>query len=201
LSRRTLPRPARAFLPGKQPHVLGIDDGPFAKKQSAPVPIVAVLMHGASTVEGVAISSFPVDGAEATDYLAEWIGGMRWSRSLHAVVLGGITIAGLGIVDIAQLATAVSAPVLAVTRRDTSSNEVSRALVAAGLRDRVPILERTPPARRIADGLFVTSAGAGAATVEQILRATRHRALLPEPLRVAHLIGAALVRGESKGRV
>jgi hypothetical protein len=181
--------------------VLGIDDGPFAKKQSAPVPIVAVLMHGACAIEGVAITSFPVDGAGATEVLAEWIGAMRWSRALHAVVLGGVTIAGLGLVDLHRLSSAVGAPALAVTRRDPSRNEVARALAAAGLQDRVAILERAPPARRIDDGLFVAVAGAGEDTAARILRATRHRALLPEPLRIAHLIAAALVRGESRGRV
>ena len=35
----------------------------------------------------------------------------------------------------------------------------------------------------------------------QLVRATLGKAKLPEPLRLAHLIGAALVRGQSRGRV
>ena len=94
---------ARIFAPDGQPHVLGIDDGPFSKKQSAPVPIVAVLMQGAASVEGVAVTSFPVDGAGATEHLAQWIGGMRWHPMLHAIVVGGVTIAGLGLIDLERL--------------------------------------------------------------------------------------------------
>ena len=34
----------------------------------------------------------------------------------------------------------------------------------------------------------------------QIIRATLNKARFPEPLRIAHLIGRALVEGQSKGR-
>lgn len=165
------------------------------------MPLVAVLMQGASVVEGIAVTSFAVDGDGATQYLARWIGGLRWRPALHAVVLGGITIAGLGLVDLGGLSAALDVPVLAVTRRDTASSAVGRALVAAGLEDRLAILHRTPPARRVDDGLYVASEGADLEWAAGILRATRHRAQLPEPLRIAHLIAAALVRGQSKGRV
>jgi hypothetical protein len=44
-----------------RPHVLGIDDGPFDKRQARLVPLVAVLMEGNDLVEGVALGEFPVD--------------------------------------------------------------------------------------------------------------------------------------------
>ncbi len=181
--------------------MLGIDDAPFRKGQAEDVPIVGVMMEGATLVEGVALGAFPVDGADATGYLAAWIGGQRWYAALQAVVLGGITIAGLGLVDLEALARRLARPVLAVTRRDTATSDLERALRAAGLSDRLAVLERAPPARRLADGLYVACAGAGPEEAERIVRATLHKALLPEPLRLAHLIGAALVRGASHGRV
>jgi endonuclease V-like protein UPF0215 family len=157
-------------------------------------------MQGAASVEGVAVTSFPVDVDGATEHLAEWIGGMRWHPMLHAIVVGGVTIAGLGLIDLEGLSARLRVPVLAVTRRDTAANEVSRALIAAGLSDRLSLLERLPAARRVEDGLYVACAGAEIEFATGILRATRRRAQLPEPLRVAHLIGAALARGSSKGR-
>ena len=57
------------------PHVLGIDDAPFDKKQSRPVPVVAVLMEGHDLVEGIALGEFPVDGPDATSFLSDWIAG------------------------------------------------------------------------------------------------------------------------------
>jgi endonuclease V-like protein UPF0215 family len=173
-----------------RPHVLGIDDAPFVKGQTEEVPIVGVMMEEATIVEGVAFGRFPVDGEGATEYLAAWAGGHRWAASLQGVVLGGITLAGLGIVDLRTLAARLGCPVLAVTRRPTRQSTLGEALRAAGYPERLALVERTPPARRIAEGLYVAAAGA-----------TLGKARVPEPLRIAHLIGAALVLGTSRGRV
>ena len=185
----------------KRPHVLGIDDAPFVKGQAGDVPIVGVMMEGGTLVEGVALGAFPVDGGGATEYLSEWVAGMRWYAALQAVVLGGITIAGLGLIDLVALSDRLGLPVLAATRRDTSTSDLAHALRAAGLADRLAILDRTPRAHPLEDGLHVTIAGTDAPSAERLIRATLNKAMLPEPLRIAHLIGAALVQGSSRGRV
>src|SRR5437879_11622904 len=100
--------------PAARPHVLGIDDAPFTKRLHAVVPIVGVMMEGAGLVESVAVTTFAVDGERATSFLAGWVAGLRVRTSLQAVVLGGITIAGLGVIDLAELAERLSRPVLAV---------------------------------------------------------------------------------------
>ena len=190
-----------ASLQERRPHVLGIDDAPFSKRQGEPVPIVAVMMEGCDLVEAVAFSSFPVDGAGATDFLADWVGGLRLRSSLQAVVLGGITIAGLGVVDIPELASRLHTPVLVATRRRPSDAELVGALHAAGLPERIPLVERAPRAVRVAEGFYLAHAGIGRAAAEAIARGTLRKARLPEPLRIAHLIGSALVTGASRGRV
>lgn len=186
---------------GPRPHVLGVDDAPFEKRQQAPVPIVAVMMEGADLVESVAVSSFAVDGDDATGFLAGWLGGLRSLASVQAVLLGGITMAGLGVVDVAQLARRLDAPVLVATRREPSDAQLAQALSAAGLHERIPIVERSPRAMRVVDGLFVAQAGTTQDEAARLVRSTLRKANLPEPLRVAHLVGRALVLGESRGRV
>jgi endonuclease V-like protein UPF0215 family len=183
-----------------RPHVLGIDDGPFLKGQSEPTPLVAVTMEGSDLVEAVAISAFPVDGDGITDFLASWISDLRTHPALQAIVLGGITIAGLAVVDARELARRLGTPVLVVTRRDPARSRVCEALHAAGLPERVVLADATPPARKLEDGLYLAYAGSTSAAAERIVRATLGKARLPEPLRLAHLIARALVDGESKGR-
>src|SRR5436853_4028516 len=100
--------------PTMRPHVLGIDDGPFIVGTSATTPVVAVMTEGADLVEAVAVSEFAIDGADVTAFLAAWIGALRFHPALQAVVLGGITIAGLAIVDLPSLAAAIDLPVIAV---------------------------------------------------------------------------------------
>jgi uncharacterized protein len=182
-------------------HVLGVDDGPFLKRVDPTVPVVAVLMEGHDLVEAVATTSFAVDGDNATGFMADWIAALRCRPSIQAVLLGGITIAGLGLVDLDRLATGLGVPVLAATRRDPARSDLRQALLAAHLEARLPLLERSPPARRLAEGLYVAAAGTSESKAEMLIRSTLGKSRLPEPLRVAHLIGRALVSGESRGRV
>lgn len=186
---------------GPRPHVLGVDDAPFDKRQAGPVPIVAVTMEGSDLIESIAIGEFPVDGDGATEYLARWIGGLRTRAMLQAVILGGVTLAGLGIVDVTTLAERLQLPVLVVTRHNPVGSELADALRAAGLSDRLAVLERIPRAFGVAEGLYLSHAGATRVEAERLVRVTLSKSRLPEPLRVAHLIGQALVLRESRGRV
>jgi len=187
--------------PRQRPHILGIDDAPFDKRQPGPVPIVAVVMEGPDRVESVALGEFPVDGEGATDYLAAWITGLRARPTLQAVILGGITIAGLGIVDVTALAERLGLPTLVVTRHNPLGSELADALRAAGLSHRLDLLERVPRAFGVGQGLYLAHAGAPRVEAERLVAATLAKSRLPEPLRLAHLIGQAIVLRESRGRV
>ena len=184
-----------------RPHILGVDDAPFDKGQAQPVAIVGVVMEGPDRIESIAVGEFPVDGEGATDYLAGWIGGLRARPTLQAVILGGITVAGLGIVDVAALAERLALPVLVVTRRDPARSELAAALQAAALADRLPLLDRIPRAFGLGDGLYLAHAGVSRVDAERLVRGSLAKARLPEPLRVAHLVGQAIVLGETRGRV
>ncbi len=184
-----------------RPHVLGIDEGPFVKGQAAPVPLVAALCEGADLLEAVARSEFPVDGDGATEFLARWLGGLRARASVKGVVLGGITLAGLALVDVRALADALATPVLVVTRRAPDNARLRAALDTAGLSARFAIAERSPEAFATDDGVWLAHAGIARADALALLHASRGKAKLPEALRIAHLIATALVRGESHGKV
>lgn len=158
-------------------------------------------MEGNDIVEGVAITHFPVDGPDAARFLGEWIHTLPWRPAIQAVVVGGITLAGLGLVDLEELADRLRRPVMAVTRRSPATSRLPTALTAAGLGDRLPLVERSPRAIRVRPGLYVACAGASPDHAIALARATLRKSRLPEPLRVAHLIAAALARGVSRGRV
>lgn len=163
--------------------------------------MVAVRTEGRDLVEGIAVSRFPIDGADATGFLAEWIRGLRFHQGLQGIVLGGITIAGLGVIDIEALAERTGVPVVVVNRRDPARSRLGDALRAAGLDDRLQLLERTPPAFRAASGVFLACVGLSGPDAEALVAATTLKADLPEPLRLAHLVAAAIARGSSRGRV
>ncbi len=188
-----------------RPHLLGVDDGPFDRHATAgaasETPVVAVRTEGHDLVEAVAVTRFPVDGDDPAGFLAGWIRSLRFQQGLQGIVLGGITLAGLGVVDVARLAADTALPVLIVNRKDPARSRLHEALRAAALTHRLAILERTPPSFRTTSGIFVACEGLTRKDAEALLIASTGKADLPEPLRLAHLIAAAVARGTSRGRV
>ncbi len=183
-----------------RPHLLGLDDGPVSKGSADGVVVVAVVMEGGDLVEGVAVTRFPVDGSDATSFLAEWIGGLRFRPALQGILLGGITIAGLGVVDLVELSERTDIPVISVNRRDPRDHQLERALRAAGLEDRLSIVERSPEAIRPGTRVYLSCAGTTPEKAAELLRSCTRKSDLPEPLRVAHLIARAVTTGQSRGR-
>jgi len=120
---------------------------------------------------------------------------------IQAIILGGITVAGLGLVDMTALAEKLALPVLVVTRRNPLGSDLADALRAAGLSQRLAVLERTPRAYGTDAGFYLAHAGATRIEAERLVTATLGKSRLPEPLRVAHIIGQAIVLRESRGRV
>ena len=178
-----------------------MDDAPFDKGQAAPVPIIGVIMEGADRIESVAMGEFPVDGEDVAGYLAGWIGALRTRPALQGVILGGVTVAGLAVVDVADLAQRLGLPVLVVTRRNPAGSDLAEALRSAGLDHRLPLLERVPRAFGVGEGLYLAHVGTSRAEAERLVLSSLAKSRLPEPLRVAHLIGQAIVLRESRGRV
>ena len=158
-------------------------------------------MEGADRIESVAMGEFPVDGEDVTGYLAGWIGGLRTLPALQGVILGGITIAGLAVVDVTDLAERLGLPVLVVTRRNPVGSDLADALRSAGLDHRLELLARVPRAFGVGEGLYLAHAGSSRAEAERLVLSCLAKSRLPEPLRVAHLIGQAIVLRESRGRV
>jgi len=184
----------------QRPHVLGVDDGPFDKGVSRTVPLVGVTMEGPDLVEAVSVTEFPIDGEDVTDFLADWIEPLRVKPALQGIFFGGITIAGLAIIDVHALSTRLGLPVVIVNRREPSDERLIEALESAGLIHRLAILERAPAAQRVDGGIYAASAGGDHAAAASLVRATLGKSDLPEPLRLAHLIARAIVKGESRGR-
>jgi endonuclease V-like protein UPF0215 family len=134
------------------------------------------------------------------EFLARWISGLRFRPAAHGLVFGGLTIAGLAVIDPELIAATTGMPVLVVNRKPPSDAGVASALHAAGLASRVATLARCPKSIALESGLHVAFAGVDEDSARRLLGSATGKSLLPEPLRVAHLIAAALANGASRGR-
>lgn len=183
--------------------VLGVDDGPFTW-QDREADVVGVLMRGGSYVEAVLRTRVTVDGWDATERLAELLERSRYREQVQCLMLDGVCLGGFNVVDLDALHARFGWPVLTVTR-DPPDKEAIEAALRKHFPDaeaRLALLQRHP-LERVATAhnpVWVKHVGMPLADAAELVRRTTVRGALPEPLRLAHLIAAALRNGESRGR-
>lgn len=183
--------------------VLGVDDGAFRPRRGERVLLVGVVMRGGEQLEGVLSTTVEKDGMDATDRVVEMVSRSRHRDQLRVVMSEGITVAGFNILDIKEIFERTGLPVLVVTRRKPDLKKVEMALKhLPDWRERWRKMEgagRIYPVRVGGGRVFMQLCGLRREDAEEVLRRTVTHGLMPEPLRVAHLIATGVSRGESAG--
>jgi len=182
---------------------LGIDDAPFRFGDSR-VPIVGVVVQAPAYIEGVLTTDAEVDGTDATERVSMMIRRSRYREGLAMVFVNGAAVGGFNVLDVDALRETAGVPVVTITRRRPDLAAIEKALRYrfADWQARLALIrkhgvEAMPTKHK---PLYVTYVGASRHEVREALALTTVRGALPEPLRVAHLVGTAIVRGESHGR-
>lgn len=183
--------------------VLGVDDGPFRPKSDGKVLLVGVVMRGKEQLEGVLSTTVEKDGMDATEKLVEMVNRSRHKDQLRVIMSEGITVAGFNVLDIREIFEHTGLPVLVVTRKKPDLKKVEKAL------KHLPEWKERWRRMRRAGRIYQVGAGGGKVYMqfcgikredaEEVLRRTIVHGLIPEPLRVAHLIATGIARGESVG--
>lgn len=181
-------------------HVVGFDDAPFARSHRGDVRVVGAVF-ARQRLEGVLSTRVRRDGANAAARLAACIEGSRFRPQLQAVLLQGIALAGFNVVDLAALGRATGLPVLVVARRRPDLARIRSALerCVPGGRRKWRLIAAAGPMEPLA-GVYVQRHGLSAAEAEDLLAGLQLHGLMPEPLRVAHLIAGGVTTGESRHR-
>jgi endonuclease V-like protein UPF0215 family len=182
---------------------LGIDDGPFHFGDDE-VPLVGVAVQAPSYIEAVLMARAHVDGRDATERILGMVRASRYREGLRMVFLNGIAVGGFNVVDIEALHEELKVPVVTVTRRAPDVDAIRDALRRRfdDWEERWALIKdhRVEEVRTRHMPIHVTYVGATHHDVAEALALTTVRGALPEPLRVAHLVAAATVKGESHGR-
>ncbi len=181
-------------------HVIGFDDAPFPKSHRGDVLLVGAVFSG-QRLDGVVSGKVRRDGSNATRQLVALINDSRFRSHLQLVMLQGIAFAGFNVVDVRALSAGVRLPVLVVARRCPDYPKIREALctrVRGGDR-KWALIERLGPMEPIA-GVHVQRHGLTPDEARAVIRRTAVHGLVPEPLRVAHLIAGGIGAGHSRGR-
>ena len=145
--------------------------------------------------------SLTIDGLDATERIATLLMESKFRPQVHMVLLDGITFGGMNVVDLPELHRLTGMPCVAVMRRQPDLQRFADVVKMVG----DPDGERTR--RRIAagtiheiGGFFFQVQGAEPEDVATALGMLTDQGKVPEALRLAHLIGSAVVTGQSGKR-
>ena len=178
---------------------MGVDDAPFARAHRGDVPIVGTIF-ARRRLDGVLVDRVRRDGVNSTARVASMLERSPFDGHVRALLLNGIALAGFNVVDIHALHERLGRPVLVVARKEPDLGAIRRALLRrtpGGLR-KWRLIEKAGPMEAL-EGVWVQRAGLSSAQAAQLLRDSRVQGVLPEPIRVAHLIAGALATGTSRG--
>lgn len=187
----------------QQIRILGIDDSPFKFKDKTAL-VVGALVRAPSYLEGLMRTEVTVDGADATENLIRMISGSRYRDQVKVVMVDGIALAGFNVVDMDMLHSSLGIPVLTVTRDRPDLQKMKAALAKYfddwnrryGLINQHELVEVKTEHKPV----FASGVGIDKEEIARVVRMSTVRGSVPEPLRVAHLVSTAMVRGESYGR-
>lgn len=175
---------------------IGFDDAPFQRGQSHPVGLAGVICAG-TRFEGMVWGHVQPDGWDATQILCQLLIGKKFLPQLHLVLLDGICVGGFNVIDLPLLAQELDRPCVAVMRRRPRFPAIQTAMQHLPQPDqRFETMQRAGPIHAYPPFYFQVQ-GAPPEIIAQVLARLSDRGHVPEALRLAHLIGAAIIKGES----
>jgi hypothetical protein len=183
----------------KTVRAVGFDDAPHRRGQSEPVGLAGVVCRN-TRFDGMVWDHIEPDGWDSGDVVAEMLERGKFLEQLDLVLLDGIAFGGFNVVDLPALAERLGLPCASVMRRRPDFEAIEAAL--SNLEGAERRLERMKEAGPIhpAGEVFCQVQGGSPETVVRAIERLTYRGHIPEPVRIAHLVGSAVATGESGRR-
>ncbi len=187
----------------QQMRVLGIDDSPF-KFGGGKSLVIGAVVRTPNYLEGVMRAVVTIDGTDASDAVIGMVSKSRYKDQIRAVIFDGIALAGFNVLDLEKVHSSLKVPVIAVTRDEPDFESMKAALAKhfPDWRERYALLTRIElkKIRTEHSPVFASGLGLSWPEFEELVAISTVRGVVPEPVRIAHLIAAAMAKGESRGR-
>jgi len=183
----------------KEVRIIAWDDCRFSFAQKS-VQLVGVVFRGGDFLDGLLSTKIEKDGTDTTEKIAHSVLVSRHYDQLSYIMLDGITFGGLNVVDIKELYEKTKLPVIVIQRKMPNKKEFLKAM--KNLSDfsvRKKAVASAGKFHKYSESLCYQKAGLSIKECENILKITCIRSVVPEPMRIAHLIASGLSR-ELHGR-
>jgi endonuclease V-like protein UPF0215 family len=179
------------------PITIGIDDAKFKlKADSKTAYLIGVVCQGTRVVS-VLKSNIDIDGDNATDAVIRLV--QQNQKHLQYILTDTITFGGFNIIDLQEIFKNTNKPIIAITERPVNLDSVKKALLKQFPSNYTSKLEKIISAGNLYETRIATAGGSSTiyfhtigittSEVEHLLQKLCIDSKLPEPLRLAHVIG------------
>lgn len=182
--------------------VLGIDDAPFDRTDEE-VLLIAPFFRGGRLMDGLLSTTIHRDGDDATVKVIEMVNSSKFRSQLQAILLDGIAFGGFNVVNIKAIAERTGIPVITIIRKYPDFAGIKATLQKLGMEEKYQLIEIAgePEKATLKSGaIWFQYVGCSKEEAVEIIKITTVHGNVPEPLRIAHIIGQGIVDGESRGR-
>ena len=180
----------------KEIRIIGIDDSPFIPRTEGTTRLIGVVFRGRLWIEGVLQTMITIDGFDATEKLIEMITASPHYGQLRVIMLAGITFGGFNIVDINKVFNETQLPIIVICEKEPDLPSIKEALqYTSNWEARWKIVQNTGEFHRyhtkkdVKSPVIFQLKGLELKDAQQILKVSSGVSHIPEPVRVAHLIG------------
>jgi endonuclease V-like protein UPF0215 family len=182
--------------------ILGVDDSPFPSHTTEEVMLVGTVFRAGNWLDGVLSTYINGDGTDATEKIADMVKNSRNLGQLGVIMLDGITFGGFNIVNIRKIFESTGVPIIVIMRRIPNFEGIKKALKRFDdWEDRWANVLEAGEVYKVenSEPVYMQINGIEREDAEDIVRLSTTRSAIPEPLRVAHIIAAGIITGESRG--
>ena len=187
----------------RQIRLLGVDDSPFTFTEQY-ATVIGVVMRGGGYIECILREQVSIDGDDATFVCKNMIENTRHRKQLKAMLLDGIALGGFNVVDTEDVYNSTELPVITVTRDEPDFKSIEKALKENfdDWKRRLRVIKngKMHKVKTSHNPIFVKCVGIDIDEAKEIIKLSTIRGVVPEPIRVAHLIASGVTRGESYGK-
>lgn len=197
------------------PRIIGFDDAPFQTRprvHGSEIHAVGIVTSGDRFEGMLYVNQIAQDGENAQTRIRDALLNSKFHEQVHAVLLDGVTMGGLNVIDISFLANTLQRPVISVMRSQPNFSRMFDAITnvpsphrrIARIHAAGPVYVvrhwifqyRCPP---LVDGQEASASQVSPEQVATLLDRSTPRGTqkIPESLRIAHLVGAAIKTGQS----
>jgi hypothetical protein len=188
----------------KEIRILAWDDGPFEFRSKSKTILVGVVFRGGEFMDGLMKLEIDVDGDDAEEKIINIINKSKHKGQVRIMMLDGITFGGFNTVDIRNIYEKTKIPVIVVNRiRPDLEKFVDTIKKLPNSERRLKAVENAGEFYSVKiknKSIYFQCHGIDINDAKEIIRLTSTRSLIPEPLRIAHLIATGIILGESVGR-